>query len=632
MCGIAGLLDFQRTTKEMPQILGHMCDSLAHRGPDDHGIYTDPPIGLGIRRLSIIDVSGGHQPITNEERNLWIVLNGEIYNYAQLRHQLQDQGHRFSSASDTEVVLHQYEQDGPSCLDHFNGMFALAIWDQKTQSLFMARDRLGIKPLYYYWNGHQFLFASELKALFASGLVPKELDLTAVWDYLTPRYVPQPKTIWRNIYKLLPGHTLTLSRKYPTPITRRYWQIRYSPVAVLKAFEEYTQEFTALFLDAVRVHLISDVPVGILLSGGLDSSAVAAAIKEVHPSGLDSFSVAFEASAHTDELPYARKVAQWIGTNHHEIIISLKEFKDFLPRYVYYMDEPLADLASVPLYYVSRMAGCHVKVVMSGEGSDETLAGYDFDRVVRNLDRTTAFQSLPPWIRSMVVHGSSLLGPKISRRFRQFNTPLTKRWFDDPPTMTNIFDSGDKKALFQKNFSANDTLDRFRDHYRDVSSQEPLHQILHLYCQQWLVDDLLTKADRMTMANSLELRVPFLDFRLVEWLSRTPPWVKVGRNAAGNYETKRVLREFSKSRLPQEIISRPKQGFPVPVYGWLRGPLKAWATDLLNSTDTRLTGLLSADEVQRLAFLGCRHRSTLKDQQRLWQLLIFELWLREWLP
>ena len=631
MCGIAGCFGVSQSGEEQRALLKRMCDSMIYRGPDDEGYFVDGAVGLGMRRLSIIDLSGGRQPVTNEGKNIWVVLNGEIYNFATLREDLQRKGHQFTSRSDTEVIVHQYEEDGADCVQKFNGMFAFAVWDQRSQTLLLARDRLGIKPLYYYWDGTRLLFASEIKALLASGLIQKELEPRALWDYLTLGHVPQPETIWKHIHKLLPGHTLSLSRQKPEPVIRRYWDIPYTSHPIQKSFAEYSREFNDLFLDAVRLHLIADVPVGVLLSGGLDSSAVAAAVKEVHNARLDSFSVAFENSAATNELPYARLAAERVGTNHHEVIIGQKDFLDFLPRFVHYMDEPMADLASVPLHYVSQLARQHVKVVLSGEGSDETLGGYDFERVVRNWDRAERFQQLPKGLRQALVKTAGLFGPPISEYARKADTPVNDRLQTQPAVMTNLFTSEQKRRLYKTPHSYEDSLDRFRADFRRNASLDPLHQALYVYCQSWLVDDLLSKADRMTMASSLELRVPFLDYRLVNWLAAAPASVKVGRDSRGVYQTKRLLREFARTRLPAEILSRPKQGFPVPVYGWLQGPLKSWATDLLQASDARITRWFSPEEIHRWTERGTAANGSSEDQHRLWPFLILELWMKEWM-
>ncbi len=632
MCGIAGYYGLRLGAEERPALLRRMCDTLVHRGPDDDGYFVDDCVGLGMRRLSIIDLSTGHQPIANEDGTKHIIFNGEIYNYRDLRPRLAQQGHRLSTQSDTETILHQYEEEGAEAVHRLNGMFALAIWDSRSRTLFLARDRMGVKPLYYYWDGRHFLFASEIKALLTSGYVARTLNRQALWDYFTFRYVPQPETIWANVFKLPPAHTLTLSADRPEPQIRRYWDIPYRDDTPIRDAAEYLREFEQLFLDAVRLRLIADVPVGILLSGGIDSSAVAAAIAQVHNARLNSFSVAFRDSPATNELQYARQVAAHVGTDHHEILIGADEFCDFLPRLVHHTDEPLADLATVPLYYVSHLAREKVKVVLSGEGSDEILAGYQFDETVKRWDRLAKFQVLPAPARRIVELGASALGGRWAERVRDANVPLDQRLTQIPFSMTDCATSQEKALLLRGADHFGESTDLPMEEAKRAQTRDPLNQALYVYCQSWLVEDLLMKADRMTMANSIELRVPFLDYRLVEWAARSPRWVKVGKNANGRYETKAVLRQFARTRLPAEIVERPKQGFPVPVYDWLAGRLKPFASDLLSSNESRVYALLNREPVLRQLARGTQPEGDIADKHRLWNLLILELWLREWLP
>jgi asparagine synthase (glutamine-hydrolysing) len=635
MCGIAGFIDITPDEDESMHLLQQMCDEILHRGPDDEGYYIDKNVGLGIRRLSIIDLPGGHQPISNEDGTRHIIFNGEIYNFQNLRRQLQKQGHQFTTFSDTEVILHQYEQDGTDCVKKLNGMFAFAIWDEFNKTLLLARDRMGIKPLYYYWDGHQFLFASEIKALLASGCIPRALNQKALWDYLTYRYIPQPETIWSNIYKLLPAHTLIFKPDRSEIKIHRYWNIPYTrEEKANKTSTAYLQEFENLFLDAVRLHLQADVPVGILLSGGLDSSAVAAAVSEVHNTSVHSFSVAFQDSPSTDERRYARQVAGYIGTDHHEIEIDEDDFLHFLPHMVYYSDEPLADLASVPLYYVSQLASQKVKVVLSGEGSDEILGGYHFDQSMKRWDWIRRFQYIPKDIRQKIIEPlMNRLGGSWKERIQIVNANPEHQLAIFPRNMTNYLSSTEKQKMFRKPVSFDDSLDIIRSESMNIETRDLLHQFLYIYCQSWLVEDLLMKADKMTMANSIELRVPFLDYRLVEWAARSPASVKVGRAGLGRpYVTKRVLRQFASKRLPKEIILRQKQGFPVPVYDWLNKGLKSWAVDLLTSNDTQLYRWLQKEPVHRQLKHGTQKQSTSLNQHRLWNLLILELWLRRWKP
>lgn len=629
MCGIAGFIT-QSTNGNAHVILRQMCDSIAHRGPDGDGYFVDRQFAMGMRRLSIIDLQGGDQPISNEENNKHIVFNGEIYNYRELRKGLVNQGHEFKTDSDTETVLHLFEESGPACINELNGMFAIVIWDKQNETLFLARDRMGIKPLYYYWDGKTFVFASEIKAIAASGLVDLQVNPQAIWDYLTFRYVPQPESIWKNVYKLPPGHHLQFSSKDKAPLIKRYWDIPYSDADPELAPEEYISQFDELFLSAVRYHLIADVPVGVLLSGGLDSSAVAAAISEVHNARLDSFSVAFKDSPSTNELHHARLASKHTGTNHHEVIIGRKEFLDFLPSLVHFSDEPLADLASVPLFYVSQLARQKVKVVLSGEGSDEVLGGYAFHRTQRLWDSLQRLQVLPAVLRRMASAARPLLPARHAEKLGWLHQK-PRDWLRQTPfNMTHFFSEADKQVLFGSRNSFQPSLDKVLADTRRAPSELPLHQALYTYCQSWLVEDLLMKADKMTMANSIELRVPFLDYRLVDWAAQTPTWVKVGGGPAGRYDSKWVLRRFAEKRLPAEIINRPKQGFPVPVYDWLDEEIKDWAWDTLSGAKTKLDTWLEKDAVRDHLNRGTRPSASLRERHQLWHLLILEMWLQTW--
>jgi asparagine synthase (glutamine-hydrolysing) len=392
-------------------------------------------------------------------------------------------------------------------------------------------------------------------------------------------------------------------------------------------------EFEELFIDAVRLRLIADVPVGILLSGGLDSSAVAAAVAELHNAQLNSFSVAFADSPGINELPYARQMAQHAGLNHHEIVIGEKEFIDFLPRFVHFSDEPLADLASIPLYYVSQLARTKIKVALSGEGSDEILGGYNLDVYAKEWDQNLLWQKLPVRLReNLAPKFAQRLGPQWVERLMLANIPRDLRLLPERANMTDHLTSKEKYSLFRRAGQYNDSLDLIRSELERVPSNDPLHQLLYVFSQSWLVEDLLMKADKMSMANSIELRTPFLDYRLIEWAAHAPSNIKVGKNAQGRYETKRILRQFARKRLPKEIIDRPKLGFPVPLYEWLPTRLKAWAFDLLASPDAQLHRWMNPAAVRAQLEAGTQPEAGILDRHRLWDLLIFEIWSREWQP
>jgi asparagine synthase (glutamine-hydrolysing) len=628
MCGIVGVCVTDE--RDIRGTLERMTATIVHRGPDDDGFFYDRGVGIGMRRLSIIDLPGGHQPIANEDDTRWIVFNGEIYNYQSLGPELRAAGHHFRTHSDTETIVHAFEQFGPDCVHHFNGMFAFAIWDTRQRRLFAARDRLGVKPLYYFWDGSTLVFASEMKAILASGLVPREVDDDAIWHYLTFRYIPAPLTIWKGIRKLPPGHSLSFDPATRSLEVRRYWDIPYDAPSQTLSDEEELEEFSARFRESVRLRLIADVPVGIFLSGGLDSSAVAAAVKEVHNTSLNTFSIAFNEGGKFDETPFARQVAERLGTHHHELKIGESEFVDFLDDLVWFTDEPLGDPVCVPLYYVSKLAAEHVKVVLSGEGSDEVLAGYGFEHVVAGWERLTRMQRWPRLLRETAPAAAfRLIGQqRYAEKVRIRNLSPAQYNIATAPNMTRYFSSAEKCRLWPGATRHRDSDEIVRDYYKRAPTRDPLHQMLYAYCQDWLVEDLLMKADKMTMATSIELRVPFLDYQLVEWLATRPSTSKVRRDASGKLVTKYLLRRYSESRLPRSVIDRPKQGFPTPLYGWYGGPLGKQIREAVLGAGSWVGGMFDRGVLTELVENAGRSS---RDGDRLWLVYVLELWAKRWL-
>ena len=630
MCGIVGIVGpFSR--ERCVEILQKMNSAIVHRGPDDDGIWAEDGFGFAMRRLSIIDLAGGQQPMWDDQTGLGVVFNGEVYNYRPLREQLQKQGHSFRTRSDTEVVLKTLVESGLEGIHTWNGMFAVAAWDRFKKKLTLIRDRIGVKPLYYFYDGTNFLFASEIKAILASGLVPRTINRQALWDYLTFRFVPGRETIWTNIRKLQPGYVLEFSPA-TEPATTRYW---HSHVKVTnqtheqRSQAELEAEFSELFLDAVKLRLeSSDVPVGVMLSGGLDSSAVAAAAVELGHRNFHTFSVGFEEGGYYSELPFAKQVAEHVGADYHEVVIGQKEFLKMLPELVYYTDEPLADLASVPLLAVSRLAQETVKVVLSGEGSDEILAGYDLDVAERRWQLVRNLQRVPKPLMSLVAISSSLLSPTLSEKAARIAEVPLARWNHlERPHITRFWAQEEKSSLWP---SVNKLdSERFLTHfYRSASTADPLQQVLYVYQKSWLVENLLMKADKMSMAASVELRTPFLDYRLVEWANRQPNRAKIRRTGRGTYETKSVLRSFCAKRLPVEVLTRPKQGFPVPVNGWLQRDLGNWATDVLTGDASRITSEFSTNTINNL--MSRARQGSTDAAGKLWLLIVLEFWLHAW--
>jgi asparagine synthase (glutamine-hydrolysing) len=620
MCGIAGWFSIAPLPKPESKVrLKAMCDAIVHRGPDDDGYFVTDHTALGMRRLSIVDLQGGHQPMASEDGAIQLVFNGEIFNHAQLRLSLQARGVRFRTSSDTEVILKLYEERGLKAFDELNGMFAVAIFDARDNSLWLVRDRLGVKPLYYSWDGRQLVFASEIKAIIAALPERPAVNPRAIWDFLTFRYVPAPHSIWSGISKLPPAHRLKIRLGASEPSIERWWTLP-RPLRTVTDEATTVERFASLLQDAVDIRMRADVPVGILLSGGLDSSAIAAMAAPSHPR-LSTFSVAFDGASQIDERKWARLVAAQLQTDHHEIVIGKKEFTDFLPDFVYHTDEPLADLASIPLFYVCKLARENVKVVLSGEGSDEVLGGYSFDRWAQRWDEAKSANNL--YQRALRA-----VGAQRNAGFDQGLLDL--RQAPQPLTMTAYMTSAEKRLLLLDQADMQDSLEDTRERLRDFGRASPLSQALFTYCQDWLVEDLLMKADKMSMANSLELRTPFLDYRVVEMAARLPDHWRVGRELDGRYSTKRILRHAAAKLVPSEIISRPKMGFPVPVYEWLSGELKPLAHDCLCAEGTKLRSWFKADALAGLVAHGTAIDATNDDRHRLWNAMILELWFRRW--
>jgi len=621
MCGIAGWLDPEQGDDSAAKaLLRRMCDTLIHRGPDDDGYFLAPSVGLGMRRLAIVDIVGGHQPMSSLDGMVQIVFNGEIFNHVTLRQELTAEGAQFLTRSDTEVVLRLFELYGLSGLDRLNGMFAIALWDARERRLTLIRDRMGVKPLYYAWDGRRLVFASEIKSILAALPQRPAINPRAIWDYLTLRFVPPAHTMWEGIFKLPAGHSLQCDLEGAGPVVRRWWDIP-RPYPSHKSDVEELAEFDALLTSATQLRMLADVPVGILLSGGLDSSVVAAKAAIEGPR-IKTFSVAFQNEEAIDERRYARLVAQHLNADHHEVVIGEREFVDYLPEFAYQTDEPLADLASMPLHYVCRLARKDVTVVLSGEGSDEILGGYSFDSWAARWDEA-AEQARQP--RTFL--------DRLLRRPKPWVDPslLDLRQAPQPLVMTSYMTSEEKRAMFAGGGDYPDSLDGMREALKRFGVGSPLAQALYTYCQDWLVEDLLMKADKMSMAASVELRTPFLDYRVVEAAARLPDRLRVGKGADGRYETKRILRMIARrEKLPEEIIDRPKMGFPVPVYGWLSGSLREFAADHVCAPDTRLREWFGKSELSEVYERGTAQNAAGVDRHKLWNILILEIWLRRW--
>jgi asparagine synthase (glutamine-hydrolysing) len=603
-----------------------MTDALVHRGPDDQGTWTGDGFAFGARRLSIIDLAGGHQPIWDRRTRIGMVYNGAIYNYKALRASLEKSGVKFHTTSDTEVALQSVVMHGPDAVRDWNGMFAVATWDDRHKNLLLIRDRFGVKPLYYYWDGSMLLFASEIKALLAATLVPRRVNRQALWDYLTFRYVPGPATMWENVWKLPPGHRLEWTPGR-TPRLSQYWQS--DVVSPDEPFDitQKTKEFEDLFLASVSARLLaSDVPVGVMLSGGLDSSAIAAAAAELGHK-LQTFTVGFADGGDYSELEYARAVVNHLDLENHEVVVDQRRFLEILPEAVRAADEPLADPAIVPMLAVMQLTHGHVKVALSGEGSDEVLAGYDLHVVRRKFDAIRQIQRIPSSLLAQLSRALRHVSAEYARTLGVIaSVPLSRRNVVSRNHMTWSWIEAEKSSLWPT-FAGRDSEFILREMYAQARSLDPLDQMLAVMQKSWLVEDLLMKADKMSMAAAVELRTPFLDYRLVEWANRQPLGVKIGR-LHHRTVTKHVLRRFAMHRLPRAIIQRPKRGFPVPIRQWLaENRFRAWAHQHVLGKEAKIAHLFQQEEIQRQL-----HRAAAGDHDaanKSWLLLVVETWLQQ---
>ncbi|MBI2571202.1 MAG: asparagine synthase (glutamine-hydrolyzing) [Candidatus Schekmanbacteria bacterium] len=618
MCGICGVVDFNSAGKSNAGVVRAMARQLAHRGPDDEGFASLPHADLGHRRLSIIDLEGGRQPMTNEDGSIVVVFNGEIYNFQELACGLEGCGHRFRTRCDTEVIVHGYEEQGERYIEHLRGMFAIALWDRRRESLLLCRDRLGIKPLYFFHDGGRLAFASELKALLELPGMAREIDPEALELYLSLRYVPGPLTMLKGIFKLEPGHLGVFDRAGWR--MRPYWDL--ASFAPQDAMADAAHErFAAVLDDSVRLRLISDVPLGVFLSGGLDSSAILSVMSRLADgTPVQSFAVGYEAATaeedEANELGFARLAAKAFASDHHELRVLPRQLSSFLPTLVWYMDEPLADPTCIPLFLMSQLARKDVTVVLSGEGADEILAGYSIYRRMLFLDH------LYPWASFVPAGLVGLLPGEAFRAYgRLVQSPLARRYRGvsrglRPELCNRLLGRGGRGG------AASGVVDAVFDrHFRAVEGRTPLDQMLYVDLKVWLPDDLLLKADRMTMANAQELRVPFLDHKLVELAATLPPHLKLGK-----HQGKLLLREVMATVLPQQILTRPKKGFPVPTAPWLREPLKELTQDLLLGPGAACSAHVDTGVVRQL--VGEHQRGERDRSQELWTLLIFELWHR----
>ncbi len=631
MCGIAGILRLHGHRPDDRAALQAMSDSLVHRGPDGHGSFIRGPVRLTMRRLSIIDLESGDQPMANETDTVHVVFNGEIYNFVELRESLAGLGHRFRTLSDTETIVHAYEQWGDDFVNHLNGMFAIALWDEARARLVLARDRAGIKPLYFAHINGVLVFGSELKALLNSGLVPRELDYQALGRYLSLEYIPAPASIVRGVRKLRPGHVLTASMDHVSE--RAYWDLSLAQSEsdpLPGTVDDHVRAFREVLQRAVEQEMVSDVPIGVLLSGGIDSSSVAALMTRATDEPVQSFSVSFTEPSF-DESAFARRVASHLGTSHHELRVTPSDLYEVLPTIQTKVDEPFADPSIIPTYLVSRFARQHVKVALGGDGGDEMLAGYSTLQAHRLVP---LYRMLPKTFRRAVVERAAARLP-ASPRYLAFDFLLRRfiQGADVPPWRQHQMWTGalygqTKSAVLHPDIRPAVNDNGFNDMLEDTAAAShaahPLNRILYQDFKLYLEGDILAKTDRASMAASLETRVPLLNADVLSHLERVPVALKL-RGLTRKY----LLRRAVSGLLPRSIIRRRKRGFSIPIAAWLNQDLRELTHEYLNESRLQREAIFNPPEVTRLRDQHARRASN--HAKSIWTILMFQLWRERWL-
>ena len=628
MCGITGIFDTKGRGEISRDLLSRMNETQFHRGPDEGGLHTEPGVGLAHRRLSIIDLSSGQQPLFNEDETVVVTYNGEIYNFPELTAELKARGHRFRTHCDTEVIVHAWEEWGQACVEHFRGMFAFAVWDRNRQTLFLARDRLGIKPLYYaLLDDGSFIFGSELKSLQAHHRLPREIDPRAVEEYFAFGYVPEPRTIYKGVYKLPPGHHLTLERDRPMPQPRQYWDVSFRAQDSSGDETALGHELLERLDEAVKIRMVAEVPLGAFLSGGVDSSAVVASMARLSESPVNTCSISF-GDPEYNEARYAAMVAERYHTAHRVEQVDPEDF-DLVDHLADLYDEPYADSSALPTYRVCELAKKQVTVVLSGDGGDENLAGYrryrwhTYEEKMRSL--------VPPALRRPLfgmlgsLYPKADWAPKIFRAKSTFQA-MARDSLEGYLHSVSIMSNEMREALFSDRLKQElqdyRAIEVFRRHAAGAPTDHPLSLVQYLDMKTYLVGDILTKVDRASMAHALEVRVPILDHQLVDWISGIPPEMKL-RGREGKYLFKKALEPL----LPKEILYRPKMGFAIPLASWFRGPLRERVRDGILGSAMVDSGLFRRQYLEKLV---TQHQSGVRDYSApLWTLLMFESFLRK---
>ena len=619
MCGICGILNFDNSEAVDRNLIWSMNQTLAHRGPDGGDVYCNANFGMGHRRLSIIDLDSGKQPLSNEDGSIWVSFNGEIYNYLELIPSLKSKGHIFKTKSDTEVLVHLYEEKGEDMLEDLRGMFAFSIWDEKNKKLFIARDRVGKKPLYYFNDGKHLLYGSEIKAILKNGFVERKVNYQALDQYLSFLYVPTPHSIFENVQKLPAGHYLVCENGHVK--IREYWDLQYPAAAEpIRSEKYYLDTFKEIFTEAVKIRLRSDVPLGAFLSGGIDSSAVVSVMSDINPGTVETVSIGF-AEDDYNELPYAQQVSELFGCKYNEFIVG-SETAEILPTLIGFFDEPFADPSFIPTYYVSKATRQKVTVALSGDGGDEILAGYPrhaielLEHKLRNVSRflpssllSKIYQILPEGTKGRNIIGNLACAPDEAAARKHSNM---------------LFNHLLKEELYTDQIMHGDFSKRIRNIYNGSTATNILDKILYLDVKTWLTDDIMVKVDRMSMAVGLECRAPLLDHKLIEFLATVPPELKLRGTI-----TKYILKNLLGKKIPPHLLNRKKQGFCLPIETWLKGELKEFSEDILLGPTLRERGLFNMEFVTKMwkEFLNGKYDYS----HHLWQLLILEVWYRQYM-
>lgn len=608
MCGFIGCVHdkTQNYTDEQKQLFKNMNDVITHRGPDDEGFYYDDYIQFGFRRLSIIDIEAGHQPLTYENERYWIIFNGEVYNYVELREELLKEGLTFATSSDTEVIIALFSHLGQRAVEKLRGMFSFVIWDKQEQTVYGARDPFGIKPFFYLEDGERTFFASEKKSILMA-IENDVLNYDALQHYLTYQFVPEPDTMSAGIKKLEPGHYFTKKIGQPMEI-KRYWKAQFKPV--LQSEGDFVKEIRDILFDSVKMHMRSDVPVGSFLSGGIDSSIIASIAKEYHP-GIKTFSVGFERNGFS-EIDVAKETAEKLGVENISYVISPQEYMDELPKIMWHMDDPLADPACVPLYFVAREARKHVTVVLSGEGADELFGGYNIYREPQSLE---VFNKIPR-VGKVLLKGIANIMPegmKGKSFIERGVTPMEQRYIGN----AKMFTEEEKRELLNVYRNGLPYTDITRPLYEESRGYDPVDRMQFIDIHTWMRGDILLKADKMTMAHSLELRVPFLDKAVFDVASKIPTSLKTA-----NGTTKYILRKAAEGVVPAHVLDRKKLGFPVPIRHWLKDEMNDWAKNIIRESNTE--HLINKNYVLRLLEDHCQGKAD--NSRKIWTVLAFMVW------